>query len=410
MDVGLKIITTYTVQGLMPYINVVKESVILKIKNCVDTKCTNNPYKTTKRTLQAYKNVRTGKDMPIHFKYSDCLNITFLAMLYGLGMPIMYPMAAVIIMNQRVAERIQVAYNYRQPPAMDNSLSDSVMSIMKYAPIMLLFNGYWLMDNRQFFDNVWHYKDKVTDNMWSDHKIVYRVCQSSPLFLMSMTCVILIVVQVVIPNELLLKWGFSMSQQDMEVDEDLPNFFTALMLSEAEKIVAENRQMMNEFGFELSESWLIEKLENTTWPEKSIQGTPWYAIMCNNAYVKDFSWLGPHVVDRGDYMKDLYNDPEKNHHQSDVVSVMMNLGSIPDAVASKITLDANFATNFMGMMDEYKMNYEKEHEIRWEYSNQKLLDRYIVFKRTRESFQREYNDKDADAKEGGQIELRHFKR
>lgn len=410
MDVGLKIITTYTVQGLMPYINVVKESVILKIKNCVDTKCTNNPYKTTKRTLQAYKNVRTGKDMPIHFKYSDCLNITFLAMLYGLGMPIMYPMAAVIIMNQRVAERIQVAYNYRQPPAMDNSLSDSVMSIMKYAPIMLLFNGYWLMDNRQFFDNVWHYKDKVTDNMWSDHKIVYRVCQSSPLFLMSMTCVILIVVQVVIPNELLLKWGFSMSQQDMEVDEDLPNFFTALMLSEAEKIVAENRQMMNEFGFELSESWLIEKLENTTWPEKSIQGTPWYAIMCNNAYVKDFNWLGPHVVDRGDYMKDLYNDPEKNHHQSDVVSVMMNLGSIPDAVASKITLDANFATNFMGMMDEYKMNYEKEHEIRWEYSNQKLLDRYIVFKRTRESFQREYNDKDADAKEGGQIELRHFKR
>jgi hypothetical protein len=35
------------------------------------------------------------------------------------------------------------------------------------------------------------------------------------------------------------------------------------MLSEAEKICAENRQMMNEFGFELSESWLVEKLDNT---------------------------------------------------------------------------------------------------------------------------------------------------
>lgn len=179
--------------------------------------------------------------MPIHFKYSDCLNITFLAMLYGLGMPIMFPMAAVIIMNQRLAERIQVAYNYRLPPAMDNSLSDSVLSIMKYAPLMLLFNGYWLMDNRQFFDNVWHYKEKVTENMWSDHPISYRVCQSSPLFLMSMTCVALIVVQIVIPQELLLKWGFSMSQDELEVDEDLPNFFTALMLSEADKIIAENR-------------------------------------------------------------------------------------------------------------------------------------------------------------------------
>lgn len=56
-----------------------------------------------------------------------------------------------------------------------------------------------------------------------------------------MTCVALIVVQIVIPQELLLKWGFSMSQDELEVDEDLPNFFTALMLSEADKIIAENR-------------------------------------------------------------------------------------------------------------------------------------------------------------------------
>lgn len=150
---------------------------------------------------------------------------------------------------------------------MDNSLSDSVLSILKYAPLMMLFNGYWLMDNRQFFDNVWHYKDKVTENMWADHLPEYRVCQSSPLFLMSVTCVILIVVQTIVPEELMLRWGFTMSQDAMSVDEDLPNFFTALLLSEAEKIIAENRQMMNEFGFELSESWLVEKLENTKWPE-----------------------------------------------------------------------------------------------------------------------------------------------
>jgi hypothetical protein len=44
-----------------------------------------------------------------------------------------------------------------------------------------------------------------------------------------------------------------MSVDAMEVDEDLPNFFEALLLSEAEKVVAENRQMMQEFGFELVE-------------------------------------------------------------------------------------------------------------------------------------------------------------
>jgi len=58
---------------------------------------------------------------------------------------------------------------------------------------------------------------------------------------MSMTCLILIVVQTVVPAELLLKWGFTMSQDELEVDEDLPNFFTALLLSEADKVLLENQ-------------------------------------------------------------------------------------------------------------------------------------------------------------------------
>lgn len=52
MEVGVKIITTYTIQGLMPYINVVKESVIAKLKARADTKGKGDPFKTGKRTMQ----------------------------------------------------------------------------------------------------------------------------------------------------------------------------------------------------------------------------------------------------------------------------------------------------------------------------------------------------------------------
>ena len=148
IEVGVKIITTYTVQGIMPFVNVVKETIIRRLKGSLDQGCSGNRYQTKSRTIQNYKMAYSGPDMPIHFKYSEALNITFLAMLYGFGMPIMYPMAMAIISNQRLCERIQVAYNYTQPPAMDDSLSNSVMTIMKYAPVMLLFNGYWLMDNQ----------------------------------------------------------------------------------------------------------------------------------------------------------------------------------------------------------------------------------------------------------------------
>lgn len=145
-----------------------------------------------------------------------------------------------------------------------------------------------------------------------------------------------------------------MSDTEMEVDEDLPNFFEALKFSEADKMICENEQMQKEFGFELYEYHFIEKLQNIEWPEKSIQGTPWYAILCNDFYVNDFAWLGPHVKDRGEYIKDGDDDHSNNHLQSDAVSVLMNLGSIPDFVAQRMTLEDDFNIKFMGLMDEYK--------------------------------------------------------
>jgi hypothetical protein len=46
----------------------------------------------------------------------------------------------------------------------------------------------------------------------------------------------------------------------------------------------------------------------------------------------------------------------------------------------------------MGYMDEYKTQFEEKNGIKWEYSNEKLIERYLTFKRTRESFQRERKD------------------
>lgn len=162
IDVGLKIIVTYTVQGIMPFVNVCVCFGLQRAFLILDHGCSTNPYFTSAPTIQQYKMLYSGIDMPIHFKYSEFLNITFLACLYGLGMPIMFPMAFIIIANQRLCERVLMAYMYRMPPAMDDSLSNSVLSILKYGPLLLLFNGFWLMDNRQFFDNKWHYKDKIT--------------------------------------------------------------------------------------------------------------------------------------------------------------------------------------------------------------------------------------------------------
>lgn len=99
LDVGMKIIITYFVQGLLPFILLVKVVVVSELKFRLDTRCTKDPYVTKKSTMQNYKAIYFGEDWPIHFRYSEALNITFLAMLYGIGMPIMFPMAALILFN-----------------------------------------------------------------------------------------------------------------------------------------------------------------------------------------------------------------------------------------------------------------------------------------------------------------------
>lgn len=253
IDVGLKIITTYLVQGMMPYINLVKECVISCLKIRIDNKCSGNRFKTRSHTIQMYKAAYYGKEWPVHFKYSDALNITFLAMLYGIGMPIMFPMAMIIISNQRLAERVQVAYNMRQPPAMDDALSKSVLSILKFAPIFLLFNGFWMLDNRQYFDNVWIYKNKVTHNMMSGHFPNFKVNQASPMLLAGFLCLVIVLIQMVVPDDMLKRSGFTMAREDMQVDEDLPNFFKALPISQSDMLIAEHEHMQAEYGFELQD-------------------------------------------------------------------------------------------------------------------------------------------------------------
>jgi len=77
----------------------------------------------------------------------------FITMMYGLGMPILFLVAAFNFANQYICERIAISFCYQQPPLLDDNLSKSVLRILKWSPILFLFNGYWMLTNRQIFEN-----------------------------------------------------------------------------------------------------------------------------------------------------------------------------------------------------------------------------------------------------------------
>jgi hypothetical protein len=67
-----------------------------------------------------------------------------------------------------------------------------------------------------------------------------------------------------------------MQGKEIEVDEDLPNFFNTIKLSMADEIISENTNMIEKYGFEPNDPDTIERLEKVSMPKRPMQGTPWY--------------------------------------------------------------------------------------------------------------------------------------
>lgn len=109
------------------------------------------------------------------------------------------------------------------------------------------------------------------------------------------------------------RMGYTMARENMDVDEDLPNFFKTLPVRETTLIIAEHEHIQREYGFEIQDSVYIDKLKSVGWNQKQIQGTPWYNLMSNPKYVEDFSYLGPHLKDRNKLMRDHDHDNSNNY-------------------------------------------------------------------------------------------------
>lgn len=113
------------------------------------------------------------------------------------------------------------------PPALDDALTKNVIQMLSYSPILFLFNGLWMISNRQMFNSWVNPVPDTITLMPTGHTIasLFATLQpSTPLLLVSMAFVVIIVLRLTI-YRYLTKWGYTLSKVNIEVDEDLPNFF-----------------------------------------------------------------------------------------------------------------------------------------------------------------------------------------
>lgn len=153
-DVGNKIVKTMIINSMMPYVALVTGFMVPKLMQRMDGK---NHYVTKKTSMAKFKMLHGGKDYIIHFKYSNVLNVAYITMMYGLGMPLLFPIAMVNYLNQYFCERVIVAYCMKIPPALDDKLVRNFVRMLKWAPLLFLCNGYWMVSNPEIFRNTFSF-------------------------------------------------------------------------------------------------------------------------------------------------------------------------------------------------------------------------------------------------------------
>lgn len=119
-DVGYLIIDSMTTNIYAPLVEL---GIALSLRfafRTLDRGGLRGRYKTKKHTMESYIALYGGPQYFLHSKYSNMLNITYITFMFGMGLPILFPIALASFLVIYVLERFLVAYYYRQPELTDH--------------------------------------------------------------------------------------------------------------------------------------------------------------------------------------------------------------------------------------------------------------------------------------------------
>jgi len=75
-------------------------------------------------------------------------------MIYGPGIPVLFPIGLVALIILYFVERFSMAYYYRIPPNYDDDLNYTMLRDLLWFPILYAGIGFWMFTNCQIFGNV----------------------------------------------------------------------------------------------------------------------------------------------------------------------------------------------------------------------------------------------------------------
>ena len=116
-------------------------------EECEILKAPEGVRRTSKQTLQQYVDLYAGPEYILYSQYSSMLVLVFVTFMYGLIMPILFPICLIGLFNILIVDLLALTYYYRAPPRYDGLLNKTALWILCLAPLVMFTMGYWTLSN-----------------------------------------------------------------------------------------------------------------------------------------------------------------------------------------------------------------------------------------------------------------------
>lgn len=318
-DVGASFIITMGTAAVFP---VIEFCIAFSMKfafQFLDRGFSMDKSKTKKNTIQAYINLYSGPEYMMHFKYSGMMNVLFVCFMYGLAIPALFPISLLAFTVLYTVEKMTITYFFRKPPMFDEKLNESSISKMKWAPIFMMFFGYWCLTNKQIFTNESYEIYRTTEAVQTGHKMWSFAANSGlPLFLCGLIMGFLIFF-----NDLALsvlnKWGIMLPEAEDEVDEGLGTYWQCLNEHDRREWYLDETHMRKNLNLITLDEEAYDKLKNEKPGNKVMNTTANYEMVSNPKYAEQFQYC---PID--------FRDTEEEKETSNMVLKILNLAYTPE--------------------------------------------------------------------------------
>lgn len=95
-----------------------------------------------------YVEIHSGSEHLLFDKYSMTMTFVLVTMLYGFGIPILFPITLAALCMCYFVDKLVIFFYHRSPPMYDDTLNMNSVYYLKWGALMYLASAYWMMSNK----------------------------------------------------------------------------------------------------------------------------------------------------------------------------------------------------------------------------------------------------------------------